>query len=397
MRYFATLLLLAALGAFAAGCDYDPPPDVVTFACENNLCVSGEPIVLIFSEPVRPESIALEIWPGGRDSYDREERRLPSVEPIVPRCAWNASPCGADEGVRLVLDEARTTLSISVSPGALGPFYQPLVLELKGTLADDAGRTLDVTRAFDFQMVPGTTPPPQDTVGGDDAATGADATTAGDTTTATDAAPAEPLGVKEGPLLFFASLAVPSPPIDLPQQFFADVQVDQETGAFAMVLTDADPKDGADLNTNDPTELDLDLGEEGFVFLVEGTIRRHEGAVVFESEPFTLQLKIGTITFALRNATMRGTISVDGTSGLTRWDGTMAVSEVMIKVGSAPENLYPAQQDNFALVELRPSEVPDDLPRVCDEDPCVDLQGPQCDVPVTGWPPTTVCPDDDAP
>jgi hypothetical protein len=392
MRHSAIPTLLAAL--VALGCDYDPPPDVVTFACQNNLCVVGEPIVLVFSEPVRPESVAVEVWPGARDAYDLEGRRLPSAAPIVPLCTWHDSPCGADEGVRLVLDEGRKELSISVSPGALGPLYQPLVLELKGTLRDDAGRTLDVTRSFDFQMVPGVAPPPSDTVGGDGGGND-DALTPGDTAAAD--VPPEFLGVREGPLLFFAMLAVPSPRIDLPQQYFGDVQIDQETGAFSLLLTDADPIANAPLNTTNPAELELDLGIEGFVFLVQGTIRRQDGALVFESRPFTLQLKIGTITFALRETTMRGTISVDAASGLTRWDGTMAVTTLMIQIGAGAPQDYPAQQNNFALLQLRSDEVPAGLPRVCDANPCADLVGPQCDVPSEGWPPADVCPDDDAP
>ena len=378
------MVALAALGLLVGGCTYDPPPDVVKFLCADNNCLIGEAIVLQFSEPVEEGSVSIDIWPGEEDGYDIERNRLPSVEPIVDDCTIASSPCdGKDGQITLSLIEDRTALSIEVGAGALGPLNRPLVLELSGTLADDAGRTLDVTRSYDFQMVPSVLPPV-------DVASGSDADVVG------DAAPPEPLGVEEGPFLFYAELATPLG-FDLQQQYFADVAVDQESGAFYIVLTDGDPVSGAPLNTQDPEEVNLDLGIEGFVFLVHGTIRRQDASLVFESEPFTLQLKIGPITFALRDSVMRGTIGAGEGTGRARWDGTLAVSELFIDTGNGNPQTYPAQQDNFQLNQMTADQIPDGMPLVCDAAPCAELEGPQCEVPTDGWPPAAVCPDDDAP
>lgn len=374
-------LLLGSLLSVGA-CDYDPPPDVVEFACVENNCVLGEPIVLRFSEPVRPDSLVLSVWPGEQDRYDIERERLPSVTPIVADCTLATSPCGEGDGLTLSLDDARTALTLTVARGALGPPNRPLVLEIAGSLSDDSGRTLDVVRRYAFQIVLPAVLPGGDTVGGD-------ADTGG------DVAPPDPLGVQEGPFLFWAVLSTPVN-IELPQQFFGHIQVDQESGAFYALMTDADPVDGAPRNTSDPAELTMDLGVEGFIFLVQGTIVRQAELLVFTSEPFVLELSIGPITFALRDAVMRGSISTDEATGLARWDGTLAVGEVVIDTGGEPQT-YPAQQDNFQMLQLRPEQAPDNQPQVCEDTPCADLQGEQCTVPTEGWPPSAVCPDDDAP
>lgn len=374
MKHIALLLCLA----LAAACDYDPPPDVVTFACENNNCVLGEPIVLTFSEPVKKDSLSLSVWPDEKDSYDLEGQRLASVKPLAQGCTPTKA-CGEADGLVLTLDDARTTLSIAVAPGALGPPNLPLVLELAGTLEDDKGRTLDVVRRYPFQMVPGAFVPPSDTAGGD---------TSGDT-----AAP-EPLGVKEGPFLWFAEVNTPLG-FTLPQQFYGNIQVDQESGKFYALMTDADPTGDSPRNTSDPALLTMDLGVEGFIFLVHGTITRQPGYLGFESEPFTLALKIGPITFALRDSVMRGTISTDE-EGLDRWDGTLAVNELFIDTGSSPQT-YPAQQDSFIMFQLTAEQVPENQPQVCEDEPCADLQGEQCTIEVEPWPPADACPDDDAP
>lgn len=234
-------------------------------------------------------------------------------------------------------------------------------------------------------------PAPADTAATD---TAADAAAATDTTPTADVARADtgataPLGVPEGAYLFFADISTPLG-FELPQQLFADIQVDQTSGAFYAVLTDADPVGDAPRNTTDPSQLALDLGLEGFVFVVHGTIARQEGALAFASEAFRLTLRIGPITFELRDAVLSGVITRDDAGGRARWDGTLAVAELFVNPGDDPQT-YPAQQDDVQLVQLRPDEVPADLPRTCAAAPCAALMGQQCDVPAEGWPPAAVC------
>lgn len=394
MRAIHSILLASlAIGVLAAGCNYDPPPDVIEFACEDNRCVLGEPIVLRFSEPVKASSVAVIVWPGEKNTYDLEGRRLDTVQPLLERCGVEDSPCGTNDGVVLTLDCAGVTLSMDAAEGALGPLNRPLVLEIASTLEDDAGRKLNVSRSFDFQVVRERWDPFADTGGGTPDA-GGGASDAVDE----DVPPPEPLGVMEGPHLFYTVVFVPGLNVDLAQQFFCDIQVNQITGEYFAVMTDSDPKSGAPLNTSKPEELYMDLGVEGFVFLTKGTIQSSATGLIFDSDPFTLELTIGPITFALRDAEIRGSISTEEGTGLSRWDGTMAVRELFLDLPTGPQT-HGNRQDNFQIVQLTPEQVPDGLPHVCTENPCAALQGPQCTVPHedADWPPAGVCPDDDAP
>jgi len=280
--------------------------------------------------------------------------------------------CGPDGlydtgDVRVTLDEKRTEVRIDVSEGALGPLRNPLVLEVTGNLADDKGNVLNVSRYFDFQIVGG----------------GLDIETCGSETLP------ESLDVVEGPFLFFADFPSPPSPIPISQQFFSDIQVDKDTGKFVVLLTDADPKEGAPLNTKDPGELNLDTGEEGFIFTVRGCMATDKAkGLQFETFPFTLALTIGPIHFELRENILRGRIGPDPVTGLAKWDGTMFVQELYMKVGG-DETFYPPAQANFQMLQLREGEIPDGMSMVCDTDPCEGVLG-SCDI-LDPWPPPELC------
>jgi hypothetical protein len=174
------------------------------------------------------------------------------------------------------------------------------------------------------------------------------------------------------------------------------VQVDESTGTWVALMTDADPVAGADKTTADPGQLVLDKGAEGFQFSATGTIARDaDGGLVFECKPFDLQLTVGPITFALRGTVIRGRIKVDQASGHSRWDGLMTVDEVYFNSGAVEktyteaDGLVPA---SFQMQSLLPVEVPEGMPLVCDPEVCV--PGVQtCDlVPDFTWPPAVMCP-----
>ena len=80
------LVLAGCVLAHACGCSYDPPPDVTLVAPPGNRFVVGDPIELAFSEPIRPESLEVIVWPGHKDLYDREGARLPDVAPLLAAC-----------------------------------------------------------------------------------------------------------------------------------------------------------------------------------------------------------------------------------------------------------------------------------------------------------------------
>jgi len=270
--------------------------------------------------------------------------------------------------VTITLKDGRKEAWVDVAEGALGPWRDPLVLEVTGNLADDEGHTLNVDRFFDFQIVGG----------------GFDLESCGK-----EVLP-EPLDVVEGPFLFFADFPSPPSPIPLSQQFFSDIQVDRDTGRFVVVLTDGDPLEGMPLNTKDPKQLKIDNGPEGFLFTVNGCMAADKAkGLQFETFPFTLALTIGPIHFELRNNVLRGRIGPDPDTGLAKWDGTMFVQELYMKVADG-ETFYPPAQANCQLLQLREEEIPENMARVCDDDPCVTVGG-SCDI-YDPWPPVEVCP-----
>jgi hypothetical protein len=368
------VLVVVGMAVGAVGCAYDPPPEVRLVAPTGNRFLLGDPIVLEFSEPVRPESLEVRVWPGKKDLYDLEGVRLPEVQPLLGACTVAAAPC--KDGVALTLADDRRTAALAVGDGALGPEGQPLVLEVTGSLQDDQGRRKKVSRFFDFQIVRDIWNPTEDVLGGD---------VAGDA----DAAdvPPIPVTVAQGSHFFFAQF---TSPIELPQQFWCDIRVQPDTGRFLIVLTDADPVDGTPRNTTDPTQCVVDTGVEGFIFTAQGKLHQAtaDADPTFEGDAFTLSLLIGPILFELRDVVMRGTVSVQ--DGLSRWDGTMAVREVYYKVGDI-EEFYPSDQANFQMTQLRTAEVPPTMGRVCDATPCT-VVGGKCDLPAGTWPIPAFCP-----
>jgi len=270
--------------------------------------------------------------------------------------------------VELTLEDGGTLAVLHAQPGAFGPLAQPLVLEIDRGLADRSGHAAGYPQRFDFQVVE---------------------RREGSVSCREDDPALPPYDVVQGAFLFFAHFASPPSPIELNQQFFCDIRANGRTGRFVMLCIDADPLPGAPLNTQDPAELKMDHGPEGFIFSVTGCLGADQShGYVFESEPFTLALTIGPITFALRDTVLSGRITADASTGLAKWDGTMAVSELYMNV-AGQETVYPSNQANFQLSQIPAALIPDGMPTACDADPCTAVGG-TCDL-LPAWPPASVC------
>jgi hypothetical protein len=364
-------ILLVVLSA----CTYNPPPDVTLVAAEGKYFKLGDPIHLQFSESVTKDSLAIRVWPGEEKFYTLEGERKADVKPLVDTCAAGDGKCTG--GTKVALDTNGTTATLDIPADKLAILDRPLVLEVMGTLADESGHSRKVSVFFDFQIVETIWDPFAEVV---EEATDVTA----QTETLDDAAPAEPLGVIVGHMLFFAEF---TSPIKLPQQFWSDLQIDQLTGHFVLLMCDADPIDGAPKNTSNPAELKWDNGDESFIFVMHGKVQRDKDSkLTFQSEPFTMAQTIGPITFELRGMVASGTIDQSGE--LAVWNGTLAVKEVYYEVGGQ-ETIYPADQANFQLFEVAPELVPQGVPTVCMPDPCSTIGG-KCDL-LPDWPPEDVC------
>jgi len=375
MRHLFVVLFLAVL---FGGCSYDPPPEVALVIPATNAFVKGELIRLEFSEPVKSASLEVRVWPGNKSYYGIEGDLLPEYEPVLELCTPISSPCGDGDAVRLVMDPDRKAASIKlVTDDALGPFGDPLRLEVTGALEDDAGNRRKVSTFFDFQIIEERWNPFADVVEPGDAGDVWDVNV-------------EPLGIKEGFHLFHAEF---TSPIKLPQQFYSEVAIDQLSGKFIWVMMDADPTPEAPKNTDDPALLLPDHGDEGFIFSVRGEIKRDADdpeELVFDTESFTLSQEIGMIYFELQGMVMHGRITEE--DGRSRWDGTMAVAGIYMEV-AGQGTTYDAEQANFQIFELHEAEIPEGIPTVCEDDPCSHVGG-KCDLLLDiDWPPESVCAD----
>ena len=374
----AHMLASVFLGALllGAGCKYDPPPEVRLSGPENNHYLVGEAITLQFSEPVKADTLEIRIWPGEKDRYNVEGEVLGGTKPLMQVCRLDPGSLSKEcrTGVTLTLEKARTAATLTVTAESGLPLNWPLVLEVTGSLTDDEDRKKKVSWFFDFQIVEERWDPYAD---------------AGDATNvdAAETTP-EPFQVQEGPHLFHSIMGVPDLDLHLPQQFFCDVQVNEETGVFVVLLTDADPIGEAPRNTKVPVELFADISTEGFIFTVRGQFARDgSGAVTFDTEPATLDQTISGIHFVLRDMLMHGQVSANTESGLSSWDGTLAVKEVELS-GDA----FEGGQSNFQIFQLQPDEVPDGMRTVCDPDPCKGVEG-KCELlEGVAWPPAGLCP-----
>ena len=342
MLLFACLLPIAVA---LAACTYNAPPEVEMESVNYNRFLVGEPIPLKFSEPIDPESLAIKVWPGQKALYDLEGRLSPEIDPVLDLCTVGTSPCGRNKGVALTMMKGGTEAVITVKEGALGGFGEPLVLEVVGDLADSSGHAKGVSAYFDFQVIDedwNTSIIPDSDALSDD-----------------DAVQKEPLGIAEGPHLFYMQA---ESPVKLTQHFWCDIEMNQMTGFMVALCTDGDAEKDAPVNTMDPAEIYLDTGPEGYIFTFTGLfILDPDEGIIFETNPVVFAQTIGPIYFELRDMILRGRVVVDEETGLSSWNGTMTVSEIYYEVGDKGTT-YPADMSNFLVFELTDEQVPEGLP-----------------------------------
>ncbi len=370
MRLFVTLLPIAIT---LAACTYNAPPEVEMESVNNNRFLVGEPIPLRFSEPIDPESLAIRVWPGQKALYDVEGRLASDIDPVLDLCTVTTSPCGRNNDVTLTMTNGATEAVITVKEGALGGLGEPLVLEIVGDLADRSGHAKGVSAYFDFQVI--------------DEDWNTSIIADNDALSGDDAVPREPLGIAEGPHLFYMQA---ESPVKLTQHFWCDIEINQMTGFMVALCTDGDAEKDAPVNTMDPAEIYLDTGPEGYIFTFTGLfVLDPDEGIIFETNGVVFAQTVGPIYFELRDMILRGRVVVDEKTGLSNWNGTMTVSEIYYEV-AGKGTTYPADMSNFLVFELTKEQIPEGLPRACSKDPC-SLVGGRCDLLDGEWPPPEVC------
>ncbi len=343
---------LAGLGVLVVvgRCGYDPPPEVQLALPAGGAFESGAPLVLEFSEPIRPESLALRVWPAARDI----EGELPAdVAPLVPRCAAPAAPCG-DLAIAVAADGTGATLQLAAA--GLGRPDRPLLLEVLPGLADAAGNDTGQSAWFDILFVPATPPP--------------------DTPPPVTAVPFE-----QGTYIIVGSLSDPLPAV---LTYITDVRTLPD-GRVALAGAEGDEIGGAPKNTTDPEHLVVDEGPEGYTVYALGQLTESDGTRFLQTEPFAIGIVTNGIHVDLAGVRIHATVVAGAEhDGL---EGTFSYEAVTLHVGEL-EHTYPGGSTGLVGVFAPPEVTPAGGPEVCG-DLCGVVVG-ICEPP-EGFPPADFC------
>lgn len=340
-----TLPMLAVI-ALGACDDYDPPPDVSIVQPEVGFWTSTTPIELEFTEPIEPASLVITIWPS---EVDLEGNIRPDVQPIVRDCSLATSPCN---GVLVLeLDETATEATLTQNDIFQDREGKPLILEVHAGLADPAGRQRKVSTKFDFQVNPRCGNEPIE------------------------------IALETGVMSLTANLQV----LPIWLHMYLDFAIDRQTGKFAVFgtfarLEDREPQLAP--NYNHPDGFVAELGETGWAVYFTGCMVKQDDGFFLQSDPFDVNIVVlNTIPVTLTDFQVQGTLAPGGaTDGRDFASGTLSTSGGSF--GDPPNDVDPITTawDGFGF---RAAEVDDGLPRVCEDEPCAEMDegGGDCQQP----------------
>jgi len=313
------------------------------------------PIEIVFTESIDPASLVITVWPS---EVDLEGNFRPDVVPVIASCSLATSPCG---GMALTLDEKATRATLVQNDAFKDREGKPLILEVHAGLADPVGRQRKVATRFDFQVNPRCGNEPID------------------------------MDLETGVLSLTANLQV----LPIWLHMYLDFAVDRATGKFVVAGTFArleqrEPQLGP--NYNHPDGFEAELGQTGWAVTFTGClVNQGQGQYFLQSDPFDVSiLVLNTIPVTLTDFQVQGTIKPGGANdGRDFVSGTLSTSGGAF--GDPPNNVEPITTawDGYGF---RADEVPEGLPRVCEETPCagMDAGGGDCQIP-SPWDPGPVC------
>lgn len=356
VRTVPAALLAGFAAAFPSSCDtYDPPPEAALLVPEGGKWFPGDPLVLTFSEPVDPETLVLDLWPT---DLDLEGELVPVAAAVVEGCTPAATPCGE---VSLALADDRRSASLDLGAAFDERQGLPHFVRVHPGLADDAGRVRRVETRLSFQVFP-------------------------DPAAAAVEAPLE-----TGVFAMYVDLSESVAGVYL--RMFLDVGVDPATGETWIAGTVAGKVDGRPNTTQEPADFYAKLNPEGWTVFMSGTLTETAGGKLFlQTDPQDLDVLIlGVIPLEMTDLQLDGTLTLGDGAGLRdSFEGTMTASGVLLDGELLPSGALVAP---WFAAGLHAGELPEGLPRLCDEDPCAALTagGGDCQLPAP-WTPGPVCP-----
>jgi hypothetical protein len=368
---------LAPLVALVGGaCGFDPPPRVALDLPPGGVWRVGEPLRLTFSEPVRPASLAVRVWPQVRDV---EGALPPDATPLLATCRVPASPCGA---ARLELAAEGDRATLWLDPAGLGRAADPLLLEVLPGLVDPAGRRTRTARWFDFQFLPPDGGPPAPDAGGAGDGGGA----AADGGDAGGGAP-PPVPFEDGIYVLVGTLSQPVPAV----MTYITHMVALDDGRVAFAGAEGDEVPGALKETTDPRELFVDETTEGYTVHGWGRLQVAEGERFLSSEPFAIEIVTNGIVVALEAVRIHARITraaaVDR-SVHDRLEGTFAFEGATVTIGDRPFR-YEGGTTGLVGVWAPPGTCEAGAPDLCG-DPCGAVVLGRC-TPPAGFPGEGFC------
>lgn len=332
-----SLVWLLAAGALA-GCRYDAPPEISRVEPPGGVYRTGDPIELLFSEPIDEATLVLRVWPGPRDA----EGAIPGgITPLLEECR-PAAACGTSS---LELDGERATLLLAADDIDGGG---PLILEVVRGLTDAGGSATGIPTLLDVQIL-----------GPDDAS---------------DA----PVDFADGTWIFVAALEHPVP---LVFTLINDIAT-LDDGSMVLVAAEGDEIEGASKNTTDPSELTVDDTEWGFTLHLTGTVSASSGQRLFATDPFDLDVTVGPFALDLKGVAMTATLTGDHAM-----EGTFAWETLALTAGGDTTDYEPGST-TFVGAWVPADSTPAGAPRLCGD--LCGIATFQCDPPAA-FPPAAFC------
>ena len=342
--------LTGAALVFAGACEtYDSPPRPSLEGIDDGVLPEREaPIVIVFSEPIVPETLRVQIMELEVDVEGNlfDEDADPNTN---PNAFFGYDPVTLNNfGGTGVLSDDRTRFTITpTAPLPLGP---SLAVVIEPGLADDEGHSWDVRQRLVFGY-----------------GLSCDGTNAG-----TDKFPS-------GAYFFIANVEKPIP---VQIQFWGRIYVDPETGLFRGQFTNADrhpdpnrcdpPCDATEACRLLPTQACVtpsekagnedefsdfvpnDVAPSGYSFTVEGCVVDTAGAVAFVNLPADVDILQPDVL--VQGIQLIGSFAPDG-DGVFRGTGPVTAEKVFI----GESDSGPAQGTLVARL-VSEEEAPDDIP-----------------------------------
>lgn len=312
------------LALVTAACSYDPPPEVALDAPEGGTFYVGDPLHLRFTEPVAAATLAVKLWPNGRDA----EGEIPAgTVPLLDRCVAGAGSCGQGQ---LELDEDGLGAELVLDREGLGGPGAPMTLEVLSGLEDADGNARGVPAWFDFQVRPRT----------------------GMNT--------EPVEFDDGVYVIVADIHDPLPAV---LTLITDMKVLPD-GRAALAGAEGDEIGDEPKNTRDPTKLVVDATEEGYVVFTWGFVTLDGGERYLETEPLQMQLAFGPIVIQVKDVRISGKLVKHPDTQVDQIDGTFTFSGMTLNPGENQAE-YEGGAVNFVADRAPDGDVPAGTPELC--------------------------------